>query len=174
MTQKTLFDQEITLEEAEELIKNGADVNERNEYGDTPLFYTLNMDIAELLIKSGANVNERNYHGQTPLHTSFFIGQIEFLLNHGAHINTKDGHGFCVLDYLYDIENIKFVIGHGGIGRVKTYKVNREYFSEKQQNAFDAYMSITNNDDDFFQMCLAYQEGVKNNVSNEIKDMDIV
>ena len=42
---------------------------------------------------------------------------------------------------------------------------------EQQQKAFDVYMSITSNDDDFFQMCLAYQNGVKNNISMEIQDI---
>jgi hypothetical protein len=35
---KTLFDRELTLEEAEALIKNGEDVNQRNHIGRTPLF----------------------------------------------------------------------------------------------------------------------------------------
>jgi ankyrin repeat protein len=39
MKQKTLFNEDLTLDEAEELIKNGADVNEQDEYGKTPLFF---------------------------------------------------------------------------------------------------------------------------------------
>jgi hypothetical protein len=47
---KTLFDSDLTLEEAEELIKNGADVNMKNKYHVTPLHRQENIDIINLLI----------------------------------------------------------------------------------------------------------------------------
>ena len=49
---KTLFDHDLTLEEAKELIKNGADVNERDPFNNTPLSLVLNIDIAQLKYKN--------------------------------------------------------------------------------------------------------------------------
>ena len=51
------------------LIDEGADVNGRNAYGDTPLIYALGrkqIEAVKLLIKSGADVNQPNAFGITP------------------------------------------------------------------------------------------------------------
>lgn len=52
---------------AELLIENGANVNEKNDAGYTPLalvgFYGDYKDIAQLLIEKGANVNSKTYEG---------------------------------------------------------------------------------------------------------------
>ena len=64
---KTLFDQDITLDEAEKLVKNGANVNEKDEFSDTPLHFVRNVHIVKLLIDNGADVNAHDLHGYTPL-----------------------------------------------------------------------------------------------------------
>ena len=71
----------------------------------------------------------------------------------------------------------KLLIEHGAVpATVEFYQENRELFSKEQQKAFDAYASLTSMDNDFFQMCLAYQSlayqnGIKNNISMEIQDI---
>ena len=56
------------------LIEKGANINLKDEHGNTPLHYAVQhispnmVDIVRLLIESGANVKSQNNDGQTPLH----------------------------------------------------------------------------------------------------------
>ncbi|MDB4794793.1 ankyrin repeat domain-containing protein [bacterium] len=54
-------------ETAELLIAQGADVNEKNEGGETPLNLASTKEVSELLIAEGADVNARGFLGSTPL-----------------------------------------------------------------------------------------------------------
>ncbi len=211
---KTLFDPDLTLEEAEALIQNGANVNEQHPYrlSNTPLFMVTNLDIAKLFIANGADVNFKNIMDFTPLyyvknvemaklliehgadihhlgcqnHTPLFytanIEVADFFIKNGAILNIRDIYDLSVLDYTLKvsapqilIKYMKFLIEHGIIfGKVENYQNYRHLFTQKQQKVFDAFVSITTNDNDFFHMCLVYQEGLKNNVKMDIKEMDIL
>ena len=57
------------------LIDRGADVNDKNEYGDTPLHeasYWGYKDVCALLIERGADVNAKNNSGETPVHCATY------------------------------------------------------------------------------------------------------
>lgn len=62
-------------------ISLGADVNSKNEDGETPLYWAAfngHIKAVEALISLGADVNTANEKGLTPLHdASCFSGQIE-------------------------------------------------------------------------------------------------
>ncbi len=80
-----------TKEIAELLISKGADVNAKNENGQTPLFDAAvagHKEIVELLIANGANVNAKNDYGTTPLHNSK-KEIVELLIAKGADVNAK-------------------------------------------------------------------------------------
>ncbi len=74
------------------LIENGANVNGRNAYYDTPLIYTLqvkvpNMGIVKLLVESGADVNLPNAFGVTAFIGACGTGNlnlVKYFLEHGA------------------------------------------------------------------------------------------
>ncbi len=87
------------------LIDAGLDVNAKNDYGATAIFYeTSNLDA---LLDAGANVNETGPNGRTPLFSRYEEEQstgivfndyaVEVLLKHGANINAKDSNGNTVL-----------------------------------------------------------------------------
>jgi ankyrin repeat protein len=96
---------EVTLREAaligdlhlaEELLKQGADPNEQDISGRTPLHYAFwasegdwrcNVKVAELLLKHGADPNLRDKEGKTPLHYAARhcgYDAVALLLRHGA------------------------------------------------------------------------------------------
>lgn len=206
---KTLFDEDLTLDEAKELIENGANVNEIDLDGNLPILFVSSLDVAQLFIQHGANVNFQNNYGVTPLHLSVPRDDLfeitKLFIDNGADVNAKTTHGWTPLFYTEDLktaellvdagininerslssmsclstigdsETLEFLIKNGAVSpTILHYNDFRKLFSKEQQKAFDTFESITSNDDDFFAMCLAYQNGIKNNVKIEIKDMDIV
>jgi len=72
------------------LIENGADINIRNEEGETALIAATDQGyqgIMELLLKKSADVNAKNNDGDTALDLARFHGYkstIELLESHGA------------------------------------------------------------------------------------------
>jgi hypothetical protein len=62
------------------MIDRGADINFRDQYGDTPLHLAIknkHPDTAKVLITSGANVNEKGALEDTPLHISIYQNERE-------------------------------------------------------------------------------------------------
>ena len=92
------------LEIVQKLIKAGADVNLRNNQGDTPLYRAAldkaadnnRLEIIQELIKAGADVNLRNNEGDTPLSKATFHGRLEIvqkLIKAGADVNLRNNQG---------------------------------------------------------------------------------
>jgi ankyrin repeat protein len=84
---------------AEALIAHGADVNLKDNDGDTPLHKVTSRghkEIVELLIAHGADVNAQNNDGHTPLHHPPVEGDkdvVELLIARGANLNDPDNDG---------------------------------------------------------------------------------
>lgn len=76
------------------LLSHSADANAKNKRGMTPLMKSRTPDIMKLLIKFGANVNMKDNDGDTALHHAvFFIGDekvINTLIAYGAEINARN------------------------------------------------------------------------------------
>ena len=72
------------------LINNGANINAKDEYGETPLMSACKMgrnEVADFLIKNGANVNEKSNLGNSPLSLAKKQGHkeiAELLIANGA------------------------------------------------------------------------------------------
>ncbi len=85
--------------QVKQFIDKGAEVNSRNEDGDTTLHLAALYDskkMIELLIANGAVVDAKNNIGETPLHNAAWAGEtttVGALLEHGADVNAKDNYG---------------------------------------------------------------------------------
>jgi len=96
---KTLHDaaRDGDIDQVQLLISKGADVNEKNRMGWTPLHTAVQnrrQALIEPLIAKGADINATNNRGQTPLMAAIYIGQkdtVELLIAKGADVNLMAG-----------------------------------------------------------------------------------
>lgn len=120
---------ECRIQEEEEqnikyLVRCGANVNEQDCNGDSPIFLTCGIKSVSILIESGANVNIQDKFGRTPLiaNGSFPCDNFEVLdklLAAGADVNMKDYHGSSVLHHVacnyFDLQSaiVPYFLHHG-------------------------------------------------------------
>ena len=127
------------IENVKILLKNRADVNHKNFFGKSALFYAVQFDdraLCELLLKSGANANESYIDENTKMNMiNFGQAQVEdtcglehtnrsvfmhaaahatpeilkLLIDSGADINATDDAGFNALDYALKEQNEKTI-----------------------------------------------------------------
>jgi|GEM_PF-4336511 len=111
------------------LIKAGADVNQRNSEGGTPLFYSAGsladqmLPVTEALVEHGADLNTKcGEERMTPLHSASIDGSVksvEYLLSKGADANVRDAKGDTPLhvaaytSYDSPLETVKVLVDHG-------------------------------------------------------------
>jgi ankyrin repeat protein len=88
------------IQKVRELITKSADVNVKEEHGNTPLIKAAGRgyaEIAELLIAKGADVNAQSWsQGNTPLILAASFGRLEttkLLIAKGADVNAKTKQG---------------------------------------------------------------------------------
>ena len=84
------------------LLKNGADINKKNESGWTALTVAAengNTDIVDLLLKNGADINtcDSGWSLLMGAAWNFHVDTVKLLLERGAPINDKDNRGETVL-----------------------------------------------------------------------------
>lgn len=98
---RTLHDAVIggDIEEVKSMLSSGADINQKNRMGGTPLHTAImnrQKPIAELLIAGGADVNAKDNSGQTPLSAAVTIGDkdiVQQLIARKADVNAITGPG---------------------------------------------------------------------------------
>lgn len=82
-----------------EKIKDGADVDERNEYGQTALMLASllsELDVSQFLLKKQASVKNKAKDGKFPLHFAVLSGEasaVKSILAAGGKTNSKDEEG---------------------------------------------------------------------------------
>lgn len=80
------------------LAEAGANVNARDNDGNTPLHETFLTDVEEELLKLGANVNARNNDGETPIFTTVDNDAIPIFIAHGADLSIRNNKGETVVE----------------------------------------------------------------------------
>ena len=93
--------------ECERLIQEGADINEADAEGESPLKLAVwegHLDVIHLLCFHGANVNQEDRHGDTPLYKAVAqgnLGVVQLFCEKGADVNRIDKDGrFLFLSYV--------------------------------------------------------------------------
>ncbi|KPK82640.1 MAG: hypothetical protein AMS27_14435, partial [Bacteroides sp. SM23_62_1] len=130
-------------------IKAGSDLDEKDEYGSTPLIIAATFgktEVAEALIGAGADMSCRNNDGSTPLHIAAFFCRTEIvkmLLDNGADRNLENNFGSTPLESVEaPFDNVKgiydqFTRDLGPLGLKLDYdyiKVTRPLIAEMLNN----------------------------------------
>ncbi|EAY08996.1 ankyrin repeat protein, putative [Trichomonas vaginalis G3] len=106
----------------EYFFSRGANINEKNNDGETALHITASqnsIETVEFLISHGANINEKDQFGQTALHCAAEINRkeiAELLISHGANINEKNQYEETALHkaaWHNSKETAEVLISHG-------------------------------------------------------------
>ncbi len=82
------------------------------EFGRTLLHLAPNGKMAERLIAHGADVNEKDNYGITPLHSAAHAGSadlVELLIANGADVNTTDNESRTPVDCVQDSGHTEIV-----------------------------------------------------------------
>jgi ankyrin repeat protein len=80
------------------LAQAGANVNARDNEGNSPLHETFLTDVEEELLKLGADVNARNKDGETPIFTTVDNDAIPLFIEHGADLTIRNNKGKTVIE----------------------------------------------------------------------------
>jgi ankyrin repeat protein len=79
------------------LAASGANVNARDEDGNTPLHESFLTDVLEELLKLGADVNARNNDGETPIFRNVDDAAIPLFIAHGADLTIRNSANETVI-----------------------------------------------------------------------------
>jgi len=99
---------ENNIEQAEQLLLAGADVNQQNAYTNTPLMHAVfegNEHMARLLLTHGANLNYQDKHGNTAFIKAITFKQlplIPLLLRYEPDKTMQNKVGKTAIDYAYE------------------------------------------------------------------------
>ncbi|MBQ4493313.1 MAG: ankyrin repeat domain-containing protein [Elusimicrobiaceae bacterium] len=91
------------------LIKQGADVNARNEYSHTPLMHASffgHLETCEVLIELGADVNAKDVQNTTALFFAEDASIVDLLIKNKANINAQDTFGRTPLMFALENNNL--------------------------------------------------------------------
>lgn len=98
------------------LIENGAEINIRDKYGRTAIFFSIYPEISKLFIDKDAELEIKDKYGNTALIRSTSWPHSQMLIKNGANINAQNNDGYSYLmsaAKILELENIIFLINNG-------------------------------------------------------------
>ncbi len=153
------------IETVKWLIKHGADINMKDTYGKTALFYLLmapeqkhTEELIKIFIENGAKVNTQDVYRKTPLMYASYFSEVavRVLLEKGAKVNLRDMNGRTALFYStmksVNYNSTKLLLEHGAdIGilnregkNVLLYSIV-QYDHNKKVNSIDVLLPTRRN-----------------------------
>ncbi len=123
----SLFETE-DVEEIKLLIKEGANVNAKDIYGQTALMKAQTTEKTKLLLEAGADVNAKDIYGQTALMKAQSAEKTKLLLEAGADVNAKDNFGVTALMLANSLEQAKILVADGAV-----FPENDDFFLNKNE-----------------------------------------
>lgn len=126
-TNKFRVNQNRAMEKVLWLIKNGADINAKNSFGNPPLYdaITFRYDkIAEVLIDKGSDINTAGKDGKTLLHHAESPSLLKKLIKKGADVNARGEDGLTPLHmaaFSNNFEKAKILIENNANVNIKDY-----------------------------------------------------
>lgn len=84
------------------LVEAGANVNAKNNRGNTALHETFLTAVEEELLKLGADVNARNNDGETPIFTTVDDSAVALYIQHGANLAIRNNKGQTAIESASD------------------------------------------------------------------------
>jgi len=133
---------EGNIEKLRALLEAGAEIESRNEKGETPLHCAVSAGhthIFYLLTGNDADLNARDHAGRTPLHVAVWknhIGWVERLTRNYADLTIRDEEGKTPLDIAIENENAEIVKlleqearKFASLEQMKTLQIIHEKFS---------------------------------------------
>ncbi len=129
----------------EYLIGKGLGINDHDDDGNTPLHLCKRKEVCERLIEIGADIQAKNNKGQTALHlyatpkeSYFRIELIKYLISNGARVNERDDGGNTPLHHCEELEVRDFLIEMGADIHAK----NKEGQTPEQMNPIQTFEII--------------------------------
>jgi len=153
-----------SLQQINDAIKNGANVNAKNNAGMSTLMWAAesntNLEVITALINAGANINAQTQNGFTPLiwaarSKNANSEVIIFLLNAGADPSIKNSLGRTAMDYAWENEKLK---------DTEAFRILQKATSQNT----DTVPSAMSNPD-FNNSALFYEYGTLQQVNDAIK-----
>ena len=106
------------LDVVDRCLRQGVDVNARDEYGRTPLMWAAeDPDMVRRLVEQGADVNARDENGETPLMYAAFVNRLDVLrhlVEQGADVNARsEGGGTPLMWAAADLAAARYLVEQG-------------------------------------------------------------